>query len=252
MKKSEFILLNNVIRKIYCEENYRQMRQDFLNMMIGLIPAKRCTFFLGSGDPDHLCDPVTIGVSKNVIEEYISDKEYVRSDPTKWHFMRGTSVVYRETDLFPDNIREETEYFQFVYGTGELYYSLQMGISYAGKFLGVISFFRGKEQGDFTDDELFLFELVKDHLEYRCNQEWNKANGKVTAADEKGLNIHRFIIEYGLTVREGEVLEQLFAGQKVTMICEKLAISESTLKKHTLSIYKKLNINNRWELIRFK
>ena len=35
-------------------------------------------------------------------------------------------------------------------------------------------------------------------------------------------------------------------------IAEALAISESTLKKHCSSIYKKLGVSSRWELIRFK
>lgn len=250
MQKNEMIILNDVIRGIYTTENYRQMRLNFLNMITTLIPNGMCSFFLASGDSKKpLCDPVGVGASMEFLMEYMEGEEYVSSDYTRWHFMSGKTTVYRETDLYPDAIRKQTEYFQFVFEKRNFYYSAQIGISYGGIFLGVISFFREKETGDFTDKEMFLLDLIKDHLEYRCNLEWKKTRGQ--GRQEKAFDANRYIQEYELTIRECEVLKILLSGMTGPAICEKLTISNSTLKKHTLSIYKKLGIHSRWELTHF-
>ena len=52
----------------------------------------------------------------------------------------------------------------------------------------------------------------------------------------------------GLTEREIEIAYDIIQGQSNREIGEKLFISESTVKKHTSNLYKKLNIKNREQL----
>lgn len=52
-----------------------------------------------------------------------------------------------------------------------------------------------------------------------------------------------------LSVREKEVLKYLLENTKRKDIAEKLFVTESTIKKHTSSIYKKLEVANRAELL---
>lgn len=250
MNNNEVIMLNDVTRIIYTMKDFGKMRLDFLKMITLLIPNRYSSFFLASGDPGRpLTDPVGVGIDLETLNWYAD--ELVESDYTRWHFMSGKSMVYRETDLFPDDFRERTDYFNYVFKKHDSHYSAQMGIGYAGIFLGVVSLFRSLSDGDFTDHELFLLDLTKDHMEYRLYQEWSKEKGKYR--DEgRSFDANEFIRIYGLTIRESEVLLLLLDGLTNESVCSRLMISGSTLKKHCLNIYKKLEVNNRWELIRFK
>ena len=52
-------------------------------------------------------------------------------------------------------------------------------------------------------------------------------------------------IDYHLTERETEVLEQLSKGLTYDQIAENLFISYGTVRKHVENIYRKLGVNNR-------
>lgn len=81
-----------------------------------------------------------------------------------------------------------------------------------------------------------------------------------TVADEQMANIRYFeqnqidaIFESwddirSLSQREKEVLRLIMQNKKRKDIADELFVTESTIKKHTSSIFKKLNINNRSEL----
>lgn len=251
LQKSEIILLNEMIEKIYTTRDYRQMRVDFLDMIRSLIPYQQSSYYLASTEGEHVLDaPVGVGISPSELQRYIDD--YEEHDYTRWIFMSGKSMVYRETDLFPDKVRLENPYYTDIYMATGIYYSAQMSIAYGGIFLSVISLYRDKSKGDFSDDEMFILELLKGHLEHRSHEEWErKTEGSLQRKNKIHFDAYRFVDEYALTTREVEILGLLMGGFTNETICESLVISLNTLKKHTLSIYKKLGINNRWELIQF-
>ncbi len=252
MQKNEAILLNEMIEKIYTTVDYRQMRTTLLEMLDTLIPYQQSSFYLSSKEKEYcLCDPVGKGISQLELQRYLD--EYEDKDYTRWIFKSGKTMVYRETDLFPDKVRQENAYYKEVYMPAKIYYSVQMSIAHGENFLGIISLYRNKDQGDFTDNELFLLDLLKNHLEYRVNMELQKKRNDLAIIKNKiNFDAYHFVEKYALTNREVEVLRLLFAGIPNSAICDTLVISTNTLKKHALSIYKKLGINNRWELINFK
>lgn len=53
----------------------------------------------------------------------------------------------------------------------------------------------------------------------------------------------------GLTPREGEILGYLGRGHGIAFVADALVISESTVRTHVKSIYKKLGVNSREELV---
>ena len=55
--------------------------------------------------------------------------------------------------------------------------------------------------------------------------------------------------ERGLTRREADVLREYLAGKSRTEIGQSLFISESTVKNHVSSIFSKLGVKNRRELL---
>ncbi len=56
-------------------------------------------------------------------------------------------------------------------------------------------------------------------------------------------------IDYGLTNRETQILEQLAAGRNYQEIAENLFISPSTVRKHIENIYQKLQVHNKVEAV---
>lgn len=84
--------------------------------------------------------------------------------------------------------------------------------------------------------------MLKDHIAFRLNQEAIiKTSGKLTLA--------QLLDESNLSEREASVLELLVNGEGATTISRKLSIAETTVKKHITNIYRKLNVNNKIQII---
>lgn len=237
LQRNEAILLNEIIEKIYVMPDYREMRIALLEMLDTLIPFQQASFYLASKEKEHrLADPVGKGIPQSELQRYID--EYEDIDYTRWVFMSGKTMVYRETDLFPDKIRQDNAFYRDIYVPAGIYYSAQMSIAHGDTFLGIISLYRNMQQGDFTNKEMFILDLLKDHLGNRANIEWEKGKNELTDIKNKvSYDAYHFVERYGLTTREVEVLGLLLAGIPNRTICETLVISPNTIKKHTLSIY---------------
>ena len=63
------------------------------------------------------------------------------------------------------------------------------------------------------------------------------------------INLEQITNKYNLTKREIEIFELLLRGDSINKMAQKLYISESTVQKHIYSVYKKLKIRNRMQLI---
>lgn len=248
LEKNDLILLNEIIYKIYSIEAFDEMRLSVLNLMKLLISYNQASFYLASNQPEHLlCKPVGVHLSSENLQRYIDDYEDI--DYTRWIFMSGKSMAYRETDLFSDAKRENEELYQKMYAPDGIHFSAQLSIAYHDSFLGIISLYRTKQDGDFTDNDLFIMDLIKEHLALRLHQ--HILSSQIGTSALKGKTHYDttdYISRYHLTIREVEVLGLLLGGLANDKICEVLFISPHTLKKHALSIYKKLGVNSRWEL----
>jgi DNA-binding CsgD family transcriptional regulator len=65
----------------------------------------------------------------------------------------------------------------------------------------------------------------------------------------EGKALHRFFETHGISRREKEIVDLLIRGFSNRRIADMLFISVSTVKSHTGSIYHKLGINSRMELV---
>ena len=81
-------------------------------------------------------------------------------------------------------------------------------------------------------------------LLYGILQDYEKLQ-KETKTEDDDFDTSLFDV---LSEREKEVLKYLLENTKRKDIAEKLFVSESTIKKHTSNIYKKLEVTNRTEL----
>jgi two-component system, NarL family, response regulator LiaR len=68
---------------------------------------------------------------------------------------------------------------------------------------------------------------------------------------QSGLKEPEQSLYENLTAREKEVLQLMSEAISLQDISDRLFISYSTAKRHTINIYSKLEVHNRWEAVSF-
>lgn len=247
INKNDIMLINDIIYKIHTIEDLDTMRQSVLTTLKLLIPYEIATFTLAEPDSDspyELISPVYIGIHPEQWESYAN--EFADMDYTRWTFAAPIAKAYRETDLMIDETRINTPYYQKMFVSGNIHYSAILTIIHDSKFYGCINLFRKKDDIDFTDIEMLMLDILKDHVSYRLAKAY-KIN---TLTDRNYPDKDKLTDIYRLTPREIEILFLLLDNIDRDEICNRLSISQNTLKKHTANIYRKVAVNSHRELIR--
>ncbi|MCI7146238.1 MAG: helix-turn-helix transcriptional regulator [Clostridiales bacterium] len=243
LQKNDMMLLSDIIYKIYNIDDYNEMRHSLLAALKFLIPYEIATFYLASPDnPYELIKPVGIGISEERLQKYID--EYQDMDYTRWTFAAPTAMAYRETDLMNEEARVNTPFYKTMFEPDDIHYSAILTIIHEGRFYGCLDLFRKKDDVDFSDEEMFILDLLKSHLGRRAAgsfEQFKKSKAHYPSRD--------FLIDHhDLTLREVEILYLLLEGISHDSLCDKLSISPNTLKKHTSNIYRKMNVRSWREL----
>ena len=240
LETNDWIILNNIIYKIYTTDDLNEMRLELLEQLKLLIDYDSADFFLASREEGHLLgSPVTYNCDVDLSEMY-EDLDYSRGI-----MISGKTLIYRVTDIISDEARVATDFYQKVYKPNNWHYALQIVIARHKKFLGTITFYRTIGKENFHYDDIFILDMLKDHMAYRLE----KYTSGLDVSVEK-LLISEAIKKYELSKREATVLKELMAGKDNNIICEELFITINTLKKHILNIYRKLGIKNRVQLFK--
>lgn len=238
LENNEFLILNNIIYRIHTSTNFTLMRQEILEQIKMIIDFDSADFHLSKGDGSSLLVS-KVGYNCDVDVSL----KYENLDYSQGIHHSGKSMVYRESDIISEENRIKTKYYQKVYLPNNWHYALQLILAYNSQFVGVITFYKVKGKDDFNYSDVFLLEMLKEHLAYRIHIEsQNNINGKISieTATEK----------YSLTKRESEILGFIMKGYNNDEICEIAVISNNTLKKHILNLYRKIGVNNRIQLFK--
>ncbi len=240
LETNDWIILNSIIYKIYTTENFTEMRQELLNQLKMVLDFDSADFYLASTEKGKLlCNPVTLNCDVDFSETYEN------IDYSRGILGSGKMLVYRETDIISDESRVQTDYYQKVYKPNNWHYALQVVLARHKKFLGAISLYRTIGKEDFQYDDIFVIDMLKEHLAFRLEQHYKTGN-----PDYEKLTVSETVAKYDLTRREHTILKLLMSGKDNNEICEELVIAPNTLKKHILNIYRKLGINNRVQLFK--
>ena len=243
LTKNELMLLSGLIYKIYTIEDSRRMRKSVLESLKMLIDSDISTFELASETkPYHVTDPVGLGTSERHMQHYLSEvQEY---DYGRWTYAAPSGGVYRETDFMSTEARVKTPYYQNFFKPENIHYSAMLVIIRNQIFLGCLALFRSKEKADFTDRDLFILNMLQDHLGWRLEED--KKAGKETSVSFPTQQ--ELMNQFKLTARESQIADLLVRGASHTDICSQLHITYNTFKKHTANIYRKLNVHSWREL----
>ena len=245
--KNDMMMLNDIIYKIYTIEEFDAMRNSVLASLKLMIPYEIATFSLSSTDEDdpyELVNPVFVGLPPERWQMYAED--FSDMDYTRWTFAAPIAKAYRESDLMTDEARINTPYYQHMFAPVGIHHSAILTLIKDGEFYGCINLFRKLEDIDFTDQEMLLLDMLKDHLSYRLSKEKAVVTAGIKSHPDKDILADRF----ELTRREIEILFLLLDGIDKEDICDQLSISPNTLKKHTANIYRKTSVSSYRELIK--
>ncbi len=233
-------VLNNIIYKIYTTSDITQMRRQFLEQMKMVLDFDGAEFYLTEiKDSSQFCDSV-----KYNCEIDGQGMFYEMLKKSTLSFV-GKSIVFRETDIIPPEIRLKSSYYKEYYVVNNWQYSMHLLLGDGKDCVGLITLYRTIGKDNFDSDDMFLFELMKDHLLFRLSEE---RRGREERKEK--LSVSEAVEKYHLTKREDTILTLLMEGRDNHQISEELNISVNTLKKHILNIYRKLSINNRVQLFK--
>lgn len=242
LEVNDWIILNTITYKIAAIEDLGEMRLAIMNQLKYLIDFDSSSFYtILSKDTNKIGNPVGINYSVEEMNDYIHIFKNV--DYSKGLMSTGRNIVYRESDIMNDDERVKTEYYNKVYSTHNWHYSLHLNLSYNENFLGVMSFFRLKGKPNFDYDCSFILDMIKDHLALRLYKD-------IYRNDDNLLSISECAEKYNITPKELKILSLLIDGNEDKEICQILFITNNTLKKHILNIYRKLGINKRVQLFK--
>lgn len=240
IETSDWLVLNNLIYKIYTIDDLSEMRKMVLEQLKLLMDFDSAVFSLvcdvNSRKFDH---KVTYNCNAKDWEHY--DEESLFGEILE----NNKSVVFRETDIIPEEVRIQLDPYHTIYIKNSLNYSLHMFLAKDNQMLGSISLFRAIGKDNFVYDDIIMLDFLKEHLSYRLSEFQRKAK-----EFENKITISEAVQQYELTRREETILKLLLAGIGNDDICDRLMISINTLKKHVLNIYRKLGIRNRVQMFK--
>ncbi len=242
IRAREAVLISRILYNIYSIDDNQEMRKTFLDLIPNLVQCSKASFYLAAAGEDHFMDrPVGYCMSEQLLESYLA---YDKFDYMNSVFVNSVTEVYRESDYFIDEVRNQSPYFKELIEPNDMYYSVQICLSTPETFLGVATLFRGKQGPDFSDRDLFLLRLIKDHLALRLYQDYSANKRKKPDSDI------RLYAEYNLTAREIEILQLMLERYSNDEMADYLHVSHFTVQKHVSNIYKKLNVNSKGQLFK--
>lgn len=241
---NDWVIFNNITYRIHQIADFDTMCHNFLEQVCLLMRFDGAVFYYSSEQElPQLKHAVCYHYPEDVAKDYLDHHQ--KFDFSRGLLMGGKSMVYRESDVFSEEERMETECYQRFSKDVGYHHSVHILPAFDSKVLAKISFYRRRGQPDFLYDDVFLLDMFKEHLALRISRCYEDK----TRQHEK-LSIHECEDRFHLTARESTILGLLMQGLPNDVICSQLTITNNTLKKHILNIYKKLNIRNRTQLFK--
>ena len=245
MKESAYI--SQVIYRINLCDSFSDFSRILLSQIRTIIPySKAMAIKVSSRNNEFIYEePYFVGSDKETFDESRFVDGNYRS--IWWEYMEAPwSSVFRASDSRDEEEWNRSALYQEVYRPQKLYYALQATFVHNDIKLGMIGLYRQKEDGDFTERELFFLELLKMHIELKLYRLVTRYRGFKTDPNAPGFSVPKALVnEYSLTRREEEIINMMLNGSSDSAITEDLCITKSTFEKHIHNIYIKTGTKNR-------
>lgn len=239
-------VFHQTVLNIHSKQNVYDLRTTFLRDVEKLIPHEKSIFDMGCYKKNKIIffDPVSLNIDEKMLSSYYTDFEM--SDFMSWFFYQSEQNVYRDSELISDAVRVNSVVYKNWMRPQDIYYSIGSRLAQNGKFFGSVTLFRSKVSGDFTVEDTLCLEYLNDHLVLNFIKCFPNGIEHLTA----NSSADQLTAMYRLSRRESEIVERIYRGMRNKEIADTLFLSESTVKKHIYSIFKKMGIDSRAQLVK--
>lgn len=241
----EWRYLLQMVSRIYCAPTYREALFTLSQQMQTLIPFDNDIFYRTSRENGRpvIADFYTTTSAPTAITEGFLHGNYPR-----WSefIMSSSSSIFRQSDLVSEDHWEKSRVYKDIWKPQNLYYGLFISVVYRDQPLLLFGMLRSKENGDFSERDIFILQLLQDCLEHKFHQ--LKSIQCNTYSPATAEHIFARSAQYGLTKREAEIAKLICENKSSEDICEELVISIATLNKHLSNIYAKTDVKGRVQL----
>lgn len=248
LDENEWILLNEIAYNISYIFTVEEMQEEILNRWLPiLIPYDAAVLARLSRTADGgFVFTGTYGYHLSPKMLDIWQEQTQKADAFRWLLYSNTSATFRESAFREEDKLKNTPIYESFYEPNGLCYSAGLCICFREEPVGFLRLYRRKEKGEFVERDLFALSQLHKHLAYRLIYEAKRGDTRFFFA--KGYH-DKICRQYNLTEREGEMLDLAVHGMTNEEIAQKLNISVHTVKKHFQSVYTKMNVHNRVQMV---
>lgn len=245
LKDFEWNTINNILLELYTIDDIKTLSKKIMNVLHLLIAYSKGYFLLLDENQKIIEEnSYFMGFDETNIHKYISTyygKDYIQY---LYDFSKET-IVFQDSAMLEDDIRRNTEFYQKFLKPADIPYGSGILIIKNGKISGIFNLFRSESQGDFTERDIYILNILKRHLENIIHNTTKMGMQTVLADKCFDLAEKRFLF----SDRESEVLRLIADGMSNAEICTTTNISISTVKKHIYNIFNKAGVNSRTQLL---
>lgn len=250
MEKNDFLLFNEIIYHIHTCENLGELKRTLLAQIKLLIPYTYSSLLVVSIDPETKAiqhkKPFCLPSSFASMEEDWIAREH--QDECLWVSHAPESIVVRSSELMEESVRLSSPIYREVYLKYNIFDYMSMNLAYEHQVMALLSLYRTRADGAFSDREAFYLRALSNHINYAY---YRKAYEEPSEA-HTSRTMGQLVADYGLTRREEEILSLVFQDMNNEEILDEIAISKHTLLKHLQNLYRKCEVSSRLDLLKLR
>lgn len=248
LEENEWILLNEIAYNISFIYTIEEMQKAILNRWLPfLIPYDAAVFSrlsVAENGDFYFLDTEGYHLSTQAVKVW--EDQTQKDDAFRWTIYSTNRSAFAEDSLTSGSRLQESEIYHTFWEPNGLCCSAGLCIAFREEPMGFLRLYRKNGSVPFSPRDLFVLEQLHMHFAYRLAYEAKKGDSRYFFA--KGYQ-EKLCRRYGLTAREGEMLDLAIQGWSNDDIAKQLNISIHTVKKHFQSIYAKMNVRNRIQML---
>ena len=165
MEKNDFLLYNEIIYHIHTCQDMDDLKRSILAQVKLMIPYTYASLIVVEIDPEtreiRHSDPFCLPDSFTALEEAWIDRDH--QDESFWVSHAPESIVVRSSDLTGE-ARLESPIFQELYQQYNIYDTMSMNLAYDHQVMALLTLYRTRADGVFTDQEAFYLRALAGHV----------------------------------------------------------------------------------------
>lgn len=246
LSSGQWQAINDTALWIHRQRDLGALQAGILDRLAQIIPHKASFFDLCCERDGKLVffDAVSTTIDQRDLNRYY--QRYEEADYVAWCFTAESPVIYRDSDVVNAQVREASAIYREWMAPLGLHHGLGSTSVSEGVIFGSITLFGAPDVPDFTLEDVAMLEAITLHLAAH----FELMNPHGVYPDGFGADAVALAHGASLSERETQVMRLMADGKTNREIAEELFLSESTVKKHVNSIFRKVGVTGRGQLMR--